>query len=46
VVKEDLIKIKPFTKTDLTEYFDKVNVDLKADLSEWHSVRKELRRFK
>jgi hypothetical protein len=33
VVKEDLIKIKPFKKADLTDYFDKVDVDLKADLS-------------
>jgi hypothetical protein len=46
VVKEDLIKIRPFTKADLTEYFDKVDVDLKTDLSEWHKVRKELRSFK
>ncbi len=28
---------------DLTEYFDKVYVDFKADLSNWHKVRKELR---
>jgi bifunctional DNA-binding transcriptional regulator/antitoxin component of YhaV-PrlF toxin-antitoxin module len=41
--KADVIEIRPFTKTDLTEYFDKVDVDLKADLSEWHKVRKELR---
>jgi hypothetical protein len=27
---------------DLTEYFDKVEIDLKADLSDWHKVRKEL----
>ncbi len=46
MVKEGLIKSRPFKKTDLTEYFDKVDVDLKADLSEWHKVRKELRRFK
>ena len=43
--KGDLIEIRPFTKTDLTEYFDKVDVDLKADLSDWHKVRKELRRI-
>ena len=42
MAKEDLIKIRPFTKIDLTEYFDKVNVDLKADLADWHKVRKEL----
>ena len=42
--KEDLIEIRPFTKADLTKYFDTVDVDLKADLSDWHKVRKELRR--
>jgi bifunctional DNA-binding transcriptional regulator/antitoxin component of YhaV-PrlF toxin-antitoxin module len=41
--KEDVIEIRPFTKVDLTEYFDTVNVDLKADLSDWHKVHKELR---
>ena len=40
--KGDLIEIRPFTKADLTKYFDKVEVDLKADLSDWHKVRKEL----
>jgi len=43
VDKEDLIKIRPLTKADLTEYFDKLDFDLKADLSDWHKVRKELR---
>lgn len=41
--KGDTIEIKPYAATDLTEYFDKVDVDLKADLSDWHKVRKELR---
>jgi hypothetical protein len=27
---------------DLTAYFDTVEVDLKADLSDWHKVRMEL----
>ena len=38
--KEDLIEIRPFTKADLTTYFDKVDVDLKADLSDWHKVER------
>ena len=42
--KGDLIEIRPFTKADLTKYFDKVDVDLKADLSDWQKARKELRR--
>jgi bifunctional DNA-binding transcriptional regulator/antitoxin component of YhaV-PrlF toxin-antitoxin module len=41
--KGDTIEIKPFAAVDLTEYFDKMNVDLKADLLDWHKVRRELR---
>jgi len=44
VYKGDLVEIRPFTKFDLTKHFDKVEVDLKSDLSDWHKVRKELRR--
>ncbi len=42
--KGDLIEIRPFTEADLITFFDKVDVDLQADLSDWHKVRKELRR--
>lgn len=45
VFKGDIVEIRPFTKPDLTKYFDKVEVDLKLDLSDWHQVRKELRRL-
>ncbi len=41
--KGDTIEIKPFTSIDITEYFDKIEIDVKADLSSWHEVRKELR---
>jgi len=44
VFKDDLVEIRPFTKFDLTKYFDKVEADLKSDFSDWHKVRKELRR--
>lgn len=43
VYKGDVVEIRPFTKSDLTKYFDKVEVDLKSDLADWHKVRKELR---
>ena len=43
VFKGDLVEIRPFVKSDLTKYFDKVEMDLKSDLSDWHKVRKELR---
>jgi len=42
--KKTLIKISPNEKIDLTKFFDKVEVDLKSDLSDWHRVRKELRK--
>jgi bifunctional DNA-binding transcriptional regulator/antitoxin component of YhaV-PrlF toxin-antitoxin module len=35
-----MIAIKP---VNLTKYFDSIEVDLKSDLSDWHSVRRELR---
>ena len=41
--KGDLVEIRPFPKIDLTKYFDKAEVEVKSDLSEWHKVRKELR---
>jgi bifunctional DNA-binding transcriptional regulator/antitoxin component of YhaV-PrlF toxin-antitoxin module len=43
VYKGDVVEIRPFKKSDLTKYFDKVEVDLKSDLSDWHKVKKELR---
>ena len=43
VYKENVVEIRPFDKSDLTKYFDKVEIDLKSDLSDWHKVRKELR---
>ncbi len=43
-LKGDLIEIRPFENTDLTKFFDKIEVDIKADLSDWHKVREELRR--
>ena len=42
--KDDVIEIRPFQDIDLTKYFDSVEIDLKADLSDWHQVREELRR--
>lgn len=42
--KGDVIEIRPFEDIDLTKYFDSVEVDLKADLSDWHKVREGLRR--
>ena len=38
------IRVIPVETVNLTEYFDSIEVDLKSDLSDWHSIRKELRR--
>ena len=43
VYKGDTVEIKPFTKSDLTKHFDKVQADVHSDLSDWHKVRKELK---
>ena len=42
--KGNVIEIRPFEDIDLTKYFDTIEVNLKADLFEWHKVREELRR--
>jgi bifunctional DNA-binding transcriptional regulator/antitoxin component of YhaV-PrlF toxin-antitoxin module len=38
----DTVRIEPLTVVDLTEYFDRLEVDVVADLSDWHKVRREL----
>lgn len=39
----DEMKMIPLKSNDLTKYFDSIEVELESDLSDWHSVRKELR---
>ena len=41
-IKGDVIIIKPYKLVDLREFFDKIEADVKSDLSEWKSVRREL----
>jgi len=41
-VEKDRIVIKPYELADLTEFFDKIEVDIKSDLCEWKSVMREL----
>jgi DNA-binding transcriptional regulator/RsmH inhibitor MraZ len=45
IYKGDTVEIKPFTKSDLTKHFDKVQADVQSDLSDWRKVRKELKRI-
>jgi len=40
--REGKIELIPLEEKDLARYFDSVTADIKADLSDWHKVRKEL----
>jgi len=40
----DILEILPQEKVDLTAFFDRTEVDMKADLSDWHAVRRTLRK--
>jgi len=43
-MRGEKVEIKPLKMADLTEFFDKVEVETKSDLTDWHTLRKELRR--
>ena len=40
--REDKLIIKPKKLRPLSDFFDTVDVDLKADLSDWYEVKREL----
>ncbi len=40
----EILEIVPQEKVDLTAFFDRTEVDTKADLSNWHAVRRDLRK--
>jgi len=42
--KGNILEVVPQDRVDLTKYFDAAEVDVAADLSDWHAVRKELRK--
>ncbi|HEY4705393.1 MAG TPA: AbrB/MazE/SpoVT family DNA-binding domain-containing protein [Thermoplasmata archaeon] len=42
--KGDVVEILPLDQTDLTVHFDAVEVDVEADLADWHRVRRQLRK--
>ncbi len=44
-LKEGAIEIVPYSALDLTKFFDRIDVDVKSDLGDWHSLRRELRRL-
>ena len=41
-IEGDTITIKPYELADLTEFFDRIEMDVKSDLADWKSVRREL----
>ncbi len=43
-LKEEVVEIIPYPSLDLTKFFDKMEVDVKSDLADWHALRRELRR--
>lgn len=42
---EGIVEVVPYGDLDLTEWFDRIEVDVKSNLGDWHSVRREIRRF-
>lgn len=44
-LKEGAIEIIPYSTVDLTDFFDKIEVDVRSDLGDWHGLRKELRKL-
>jgi len=40
----DALEVIPLDPVDLTAYFDRAKVDLRADLSDWRGVRRDLRK--
>ncbi len=42
--KGNILEVVPYDKVDLTAHFDSAVVDVKADLSDWHGVRRGLRK--
>ena len=41
---EGKIELIPLEEKELSNYFDVVTANIKVDLSDWHKVRKELRK--
>ncbi len=42
VETDEYLKIMPKKRKKLTEFMDSLKVDIKSDLSDWHTVKKEL----
>jgi bifunctional DNA-binding transcriptional regulator/antitoxin component of YhaV-PrlF toxin-antitoxin module len=40
----EVLEIRPREKVDLTAFFDRAEVEIKSNLSDWHALRRELRK--
>jgi bifunctional DNA-binding transcriptional regulator/antitoxin component of YhaV-PrlF toxin-antitoxin module len=40
----EVLEIVPRERVDLTAFFDRAEAEIKSDLSDWHGVRRELRK--
>lgn len=40
----EILEIIPQDRVDLTAFFDRGEADIRADLADWHGVRRELRK--
>jgi bifunctional DNA-binding transcriptional regulator/antitoxin component of YhaV-PrlF toxin-antitoxin module len=40
----EVLEIVPREQVDLTAFFDRAEVEVKSNLSDWHGVRRELRK--
>ena len=45
-LKDASIEITPYRQEDLTRFFDAASGDVKSNLEDWHSLRRELRSAK
>jgi len=43
---ERSIEVLPVSELNLANFINSIEVDVKSDLSDWHSVRRELRKSK
>ncbi len=43
---ERSIEVLPANEFNLTNFFNSIEVDVESDLSDWHSLRRELRKGK
>ena len=41
-IEDDKLVIQPYKPADITKFFDSIKVDVKSDLKDWKSVRRDI----